>query len=134
MCQTSLEAEPVTEFFVDFVRKYGGVDFNNKSGWGISSDVLFGKYFNQWMIENNSGGMDKKLPATSSSLLNRLKRIEPDLKRIYSIVIEPQGVHRGKKWYRLYCKDLEMLNEGAEEEILEKQTSIEKDSNEEAGW
>jgi len=134
MCQTSLEAEPVTEFFVDFVRKYGGVDFNNNSGWGISSDVLFGKYFNQWMIENNSGGMDKKLPATSSSLLNRLKRIEPDLKRIYSIVIEPQGVHRGKKWYRLYCKDLEMLNEGAEEEILEKQTSIEKDSSEEAGW
>jgi hypothetical protein len=130
MCQTSLEAEPVTEFFVEFVRKYGGTDFNNNSGWGISSDVLFGKCFNQWMIESNNVGMlDKKMPTTSASLLTRLKRIEPDLKRIYSIVIEPKGVHKGKKWFKLYCQDKEMLDNGAEEEILDKQTSIEKE-----GW
>jgi hypothetical protein len=131
MCQTSLEAEPVTDFFVWFVRKYGDTDFNNSAGWGISADILFGTYFTNWMTENNKVGMtDKKFPTTSSSLLNRLKRIEPDLKKIYAITVEPKGVHKGKKWFKLSCSNKEILNDGAEEELLDEQTSIEKD----AGW
>jgi intein/homing endonuclease len=116
MCQTSLEAEPVTEFFIDFVRKYGDVDFNNNAGWGISTDYLFSKYFSQWVIDSNN--IDKKLPTTASKLLTRLKRIEPDLKRIYSIVVEPKGVHRGKKWLRIYCDNKQMLNYDEEGESV----------------
>jgi intein/homing endonuclease len=130
MCQTSLEAEPVTDFFVWFVRKHGDEDFNNTAGWGISADILFGTYFTNWMTENNKVGMtDKKFPTTSSSLLNRLKRIEPDLKRIYAITVEPKGVHKGKKWFKLSCSNKEILNDGVEEELLDEQTSIEKE-----GW
>jgi len=116
MCQTSLEAEPVAEFFIDFVRKYGDIDFNNNVGWGISTDHLFGKYFSQWVIDSNN--IDKKLPTTASKLLTRLKRIEPDLKRIYSIVVEPKGVHRGKKWLRIYCDNKQMLNYDEEGESV----------------
>jgi len=125
MCQTSLEAEPITEFFIDFAKKYGDTDFNNNAGWGISTDLLFNKYFNQWMVESNNIGADKKLPTTSGKLLTRLKRIEPDLKKIYSIVVEPKGVHYGKKWLKIYCENKDLIDQNEPTPKEDVQTSIE---------
>lgn len=131
MSQTSLEAEPVTEFFIDFVRQYNGVDFQNSSGWGISTEALFNTYFNKWVAATNDIGLyDQKLPNNSAKLLSRLKRIEPDLRKIYGIRIETTGMHRGKKWIKIYATDMSLLNNEEEEEESEKkaQTSIEE------GW
>jgi energy-coupling factor transporter ATP-binding protein EcfA2 len=134
MCQNSLEAEPVTEFFVNFAKKYGESDFNNSSGWGISADYLFSKFYNQWIIESNNLGADKKLPNSSSKLLTRLKRIEPDLKKIYGIKVESKGIHRGKKWIKFVCSNKNLIDDEEEEENKEASNEANQSSITDKGW
>jgi len=140
----TLEVEPVTDFFIWFAKNFGDKDFNNTRGLGIATDYLFSKFFNEWMSDGGKFGNDRKYPSSANALLTRLKRIEPDLKKIYSISIENKGIHKGKKWLKIKYNGIDddddddnNYEEEEEEEWLktesggEKQTKIVKD---EEGW
>jgi hypothetical protein len=99
MSRNSLEAEPITDFILWYVDKYGGkcTGCTPSEGWGVEKKLLFDKFFNDWISDKQIFG-DKKLPRMAGKLLSKMKRIAPDLLKIYKIEIKNMGIHKGKDW------------------------------------
>ena len=99
MSRNSLEAEPITDFILWYVEKHGGecVCCTPIEGWGVEKKLLFDKYFNEWIGEKQIYG-DKKLPKNAGKLLSKMKRIAPDLLKIYKIEVRNMGLHKSKDW------------------------------------
>lgn len=99
MSRNTLEAEPVTDFILWYVARYGGrcIDCTPEEGWGVDKKLMFDKFFNEWLAEKQIYG-DKKLPKSASKLFSKLKRIAPDLQKIYKIEVKNTGMHIGKDW------------------------------------
>jgi hypothetical protein len=100
MSRNSLDAEPITDFIVWYTRKHGGecIRCTPLEGWGVDKNQLFEEFFNEWLREKQEFLGNKKFPKSASKLLAKLKRIAPDLKKIYGIEIKNTGVHKGKEW------------------------------------
>jgi hypothetical protein len=122
MSRNSLEAEPITDFIIWFAKKYGDKELGSTPAergnqtWGVDKKSLYDIHFNEWRaekIDKIDFGDGKKFPRTASKLLAKIKRIAPDLKRIYGIEVKNTGIHKAKDWMTI--KQVRTVNDLNEE-------------------
>jgi energy-coupling factor transporter ATP-binding protein EcfA2 len=127
MSRSALDAEPVTDFLLWFARKYGGrgIGCTIAEGWGVDKKMLFDQFFQDWVKEKSDYNSLKKFPKTGRTLFNKIKRIEPDLKKIYGIEVKHTGIHKGRDW--VLISQIQKEPDLVEEEIApEKEVVVEQ--------
>jgi len=97
LSQGSIDAEPLSQFIFYFSRKYGSSDFSGNKGWGISKNRIFDKCFTSWIEKRHGDFGNKELPRNANILFSKLRKMKPDLKKLYGIELKFSS-HRNTDW------------------------------------
>jgi energy-coupling factor transporter ATP-binding protein EcfA2 len=130
MSRSALDSEPITDFILWYARKYGGrgIGCTVIEGFGIDKKQLYDQFFIEYMTEKGEYMGGKKYPKTARTFYNKLKRITPDLLKIFGISIINKGIHRGKDWILIsqVQKEPDLVEEeiAPEKEVVVEQSKI----------